>query len=42
MGDLTKQPFMEAWRSEKFQALRAAHLKRNVAGTVCEYCVAYS
>ena len=41
MGDLTKQPFMEAWRSEKFQALRAAHLKRNVAGTVCEYCVAY-
>ncbi|MEE9251317.1 MAG: radical SAM protein [Alphaproteobacteria bacterium] len=42
LGDLTKQPFMEAWRSEKFQALRAAHLELNVAGTVCEYCVAYS
>lgn len=42
MGDLTKQSFMEAWNSSKFQALRAAHLERDVTGTPCEMCVAYS
>lgn len=42
MGDLTKQHFMEAWNSQAFQALRAAHLKRDVKGTVCEECVAYA
>lgn len=42
MGDLTQQSFMEAWNSEKFVALRAAHLKRDVTGTVCQDCVAYS
>jgi radical SAM protein with 4Fe4S-binding SPASM domain len=41
MGDLTKQTFMEAWNSSKFVSLRAAHLKRDVTGTVCEQCVAY-
>jgi radical SAM protein with 4Fe4S-binding SPASM domain len=41
MGDLNKQSFMAAWNSEKFQALRHAHLEKNVAGTVCEKCVAY-
>ncbi len=41
MGDLTKESFMEAWHSEKFQRLRAAHLERDVSGTVCETCVAY-
>jgi hypothetical protein len=41
MGDLTKQPFMEAWNSPRFVALREAHLKRDVSGTVCENCVAY-
>lgn len=41
MGDLTKQSFMEAWNSEKFQNLRKAHLKKDVSGTVCEECVAY-
>lgn len=41
MGDLTKQTFMEAWNSEKFQELRKAHLKKDVTGTVCEKCVAY-
>ena len=40
MGDLTEQSFMEAWHSEKFQALRRAHLARDVTGTVCEKCVA--
>lgn len=42
MGDLNRVSFMEAWNSEKFQNLRRAHLERNVAGTVCEKCVAYS
>jgi MoaA/NifB/PqqE/SkfB family radical SAM enzyme len=42
MGDLKEQSFMEAWNSPKFQELRAAHLKRDVTGTICEDCVAYS
>ncbi len=41
MGDLNKVSFMEAWNSEPFVKLRAAHLKRDVRGTVCEQCVAY-
>jgi hypothetical protein len=42
MSDLTQQSFMQAWNSVAFTALRAAHLKRDVRGTVCEACVAYS
>ncbi len=42
MGDLNKVSFMEAWNSEAFQTLRAAHLKKDVTGTVCEECVAYA
>jgi radical SAM protein with 4Fe4S-binding SPASM domain len=41
MGDLTRQPFMEAWHSAAFQKLRAAHLAKDVSGTVCQKCVAY-
>ena len=41
MGDLNRQPFMEAWNSEPFVKLRQAHLRKNVTGTVCEKCVAY-
>lgn len=41
MGDLTRQSFMEAWNSPEFVALRAAHLRKDVTGTVCEACVAY-
>ena len=41
MGDLTKQPFMQAWNSQPFVKLREAHLRREVTGTVCEACVAY-
>ncbi len=41
VGDLTKQSFMEAWNSPEFQRIRAAHLKKDVTGTVCEECVAY-
>jgi radical SAM protein with 4Fe4S-binding SPASM domain len=42
MGDLTKHSFMECWNSAPFNTLRAAHLKKDVRGTVCEKCVAYS
>ena len=41
MGDLKEIPFMEAWNSEPFQALRAAHLRKDISGTVCEGCMAY-
>jgi MoaA/NifB/PqqE/SkfB family radical SAM enzyme len=42
MGDLTQQSFMDAWNSAAFVNLRAAHLRRDVRGTVCEQCIAYS
>jgi MoaA/NifB/PqqE/SkfB family radical SAM enzyme len=42
MGDLTQQSFMQAWNSPAFVNLRAAHLKKDVCGTVCEQCIAYS
>ena len=42
MGDLTKQPFMEAWNSPAFVKLRDAHLRKDVRGTICENCIAYS
>lgn len=42
MGDLNTQSFMDAWHSPKFVALREAHLRKDVAGTVCEECVAYA
>jgi radical SAM protein with 4Fe4S-binding SPASM domain len=41
MADLTKVPFMEGWNSDAFTALRRAHLKKDVTGTICESCVAY-
>ncbi len=41
MGDLNKMSFMEAWNAPGFVALRAAHLKKDVRGTVCENCIAY-
>lgn len=41
MGNLNEIPFLEAWESTKFQALRQAHLSGNVSQTVCERCVAY-
>lgn len=42
MGDLTTTSFMDSWNSPTFQALRDAHLKKDVTGTVCEKCVAYA
>lgn len=41
MGDLNEVSFMEAWHSDKFKALRAAHLRKDVAGSPCEHCVAW-
>lgn len=41
MGDLTVEPFIDAWNSSKFQTLRQAHLRRDVRGTVCESCTVY-
>jgi hypothetical protein len=41
MGDLTKDDFLACWNAPAFQALRAAHLARDVRGTPCEGCVAY-
>lgn len=42
MGDLNTQTFMEAWNSEQFQSLRAAHLRKDVWNTPCRECVAYA
>jgi len=41
MGDLNQSSFMDAWHSEKFTSLRAAHLKKNVDNSICEKCVIY-
>lgn len=41
MGDLKAVSFPKAWNSPGFQALRAAHLEGDLAGTVCEKCLAY-
>ena len=41
MGDLNNATFMDAWNSAAFVALRKAHLKKDVRGTVCESCIAY-
>ena len=41
VGDLKQNSFMEIWHSEAFSRVRQAHLKKNVAGTVCEDCIAY-
>jgi MoaA/NifB/PqqE/SkfB family radical SAM enzyme len=42
MGDLTKQSFLDAWNSPEFVKLREAHLRKDVRGTICENCIAYS
>jgi radical SAM protein with 4Fe4S-binding SPASM domain len=41
MGDLTTTPLRDAWESARFQALRSAHLRDDVRGTVCEDCIGY-
>jgi hypothetical protein len=42
MGDLGSESFMDAWNSPAFVALREAHLRKDVSGTLCEACLAYS
>jgi len=41
MADLNKVSFMDGWHSEKFKALRAAHLAKDISNTVCAACLAY-
>lgn len=41
MADLNEVSFMDGWNSQAFQDLRAAHLRKDVTGTICESCVAY-
>jgi MoaA/NifB/PqqE/SkfB family radical SAM enzyme len=41
MADLNQAGFMEGWNSAPFVALREAHLRKDVTGTICESCVAY-
>jgi len=41
MGELEREPFMQAWHSEPFQRLRRANLAEDVRGTLCEKCIAY-
>ena len=41
MADLNDVAFMDGWNSDTFVQLRAAHLKKDVKGTICESCVAY-
>ena len=42
MADLNKISFVDGWNSITFQELRGAHLKKELKGTACEYCVAYN
>jgi hypothetical protein len=41
MADLKEVSFMDGWHSDKFRALRRAHLSKNVIDTPCEHCIAY-
>lgn len=40
MADLKEVSFMEGWNSAAYQALRKAHLSKDVKGTACESCAA--
>jgi len=42
MADLSETAFLDGWTSGAFARLREAHLRRDVSGTICEACVAYS
>ncbi len=39
MADLSEVAFLDGWSSPRFVALREAHLRGDVARTVCEHCV---
>ena len=40
MGNVQRESFMTIWNNEKYQSLRAAHLRKDVTGTPCESCAA--
>ncbi|MFH2202146.1 MAG: radical SAM protein [Elusimicrobiota bacterium] len=42
MGDLNKMSLLEAWHSDAFVKLRRRHLAKDVSGTPCADCTAYS
>jgi organic radical activating enzyme len=42
MGNLDATPFLDAWHSPAFRALRQAHLRQDVRGTPCENCIEYA
>lgn len=41
VGNLHEESWMDIWHNDKFTEVRRAHLAENLAGTVCEECVAY-
>lgn len=41
MADLNTTSFASAWHGEAFRALRAAHLRGDLTGTVCEQCIGF-
>lgn len=41
VADLNHTAFMDAWNDPAFVALREAHLRRDVTGTICQDCIAY-
>lgn len=42
VGNLHEHSFMDLWHSDMFAKVREGHLKRDVKGTVCEDCIAYT
>lgn len=42
MGDIKSMPLKEAWLSPKFVELRAQHLEKQIAGSLCADCIAYA
>ncbi len=41
LADLNECSFAQGWHAPAFQALRAAHLQGNLAGSVCQECIGY-
>lgn len=42
VADLKKMSLEEAWKCQKFQDFRKAHLEHNVKNTMCQNCMSYS
>jgi len=39
VGNLQKNSLIDAWHSPEFRELRAQHIRKEVAGTMCESCI---